>query len=140
MAISESRSICEVLLHRTANLKRNQFEILVDVQKMCLVKKSLCLHILMVVIGVAARARSRRVDLDFTVPFISIPIRKSFNAMIGGEGFVFPTANINMAGLALGGAMVFGSVVILPILVKAYAAHHPDQPYAKKMFFPETHA
>ncbi|XP_012553095.2 uncharacterized protein LOC105842982 isoform X1 [Bombyx mori] len=67
-----------------------------------------------------------KVDLDLTIPFITIPIKKSEHS----SGFLdLPVANINPAGLALGGAVVLGTTVILPFLAKSYTENHIPRKY-----------
>ncbi|PZC77816.1 hypothetical protein B5X24_HaOG202927 [Helicoverpa armigera] len=60
-----------------------------------------------------------RIDLDFTVPFISIPVKRTMNSAHGLLDF--PLININPASLALGGAVVLGTSIVVPFLLKYYA-------------------
>ncbi|XP_063831232.1 uncharacterized protein LOC135080520 isoform X1 [Ostrinia nubilalis] len=70
-----------------------------------------------------------RIDLDFSVPFISIPVKKTVENF--GTSLGLPTINVNPASLALGGVMVIATTVLIPFLVKNYAYDYPHRRYAK---------
>ncbi|KAL4702756.1 hypothetical protein ACJJTC_002296 [Scirpophaga incertulas] len=72
-----------------------------------------------------------RIDLDFSIPFISIPVKKTMDAAIGASGLGLPTININPASLALGGAVVLGTTVLVPLLLKSYAMNNPHHKYLR---------
>lgn len=54
-------------------------------------------------------------DLEFAVPFISIPVKKTMDN-IWGLGSVSAAANINVGAIVLAGAMVFGAAVVVPLI------------------------
>ncbi|KAJ0173512.1 hypothetical protein K1T71_010661 [Dendrolimus kikuchii] len=60
------------------------------------------------------------IDLDFSIPFISIPVRKTIDSF---DTLDFPTININPASLALGGAVVLGTTVLAPLFLQSYTAY-----------------
>ncbi|KAJ8723734.1 hypothetical protein PYW07_007714 [Mythimna separata] len=66
-----------------------------------------------------------KIDLDFTVPFLSIPVKKTMNSAYGMLDF--PTININPASLALGGAVVLGTSIVVPLILKFYANEHSER-------------
>ncbi|XP_049878224.1 uncharacterized protein LOC126375324 [Pectinophora gossypiella] len=70
------------------------------------------------------------VDLEFSIPFLTIPAK---NAVSYFNGFwpSVPSININLATLALGGAIIFGSTVLLPLLSKNLAAQYPHDRYSR---------
>ncbi|XP_075982930.1 uncharacterized protein LOC142981127 [Anticarsia gemmatalis] len=69
------------------------------------------------------------IDLDFNIPFIKIPVKKTTDSVYGLTEF--PTININPASIALGGAVVLGTTVLIPFLLKYYTYHHDDYRYAR---------
>ncbi|XP_035449660.1 uncharacterized protein LOC118275704 [Spodoptera frugiperda] len=69
-----------------------------------------------------------KIDLDFTVPFLSIPVKKTMNSAYGLLDF--PTININPASLALGGAVVLGTSIAVPFILKYYA-HETNERYGR---------
>ncbi|KAL0819472.1 hypothetical protein ABMA28_007576 [Loxostege sticticalis] len=70
-----------------------------------------------------------RIDLQFGVPFISIPVKKTVDTF--GTSLGLPTININPASLAVGGVIVMATTVLIPFLVKSYIYEHPQRRYAK---------
>lgn len=42
-----------------------------------------------------------------------------------------PSINVNLAGLAIGGAVVAATVVGIPLFMKTFAALHPEQRYSR---------
>lgn len=55
--------------------------------------------------------RLLQVELDFAVPFIKIPVKKSVEMTKGAM------ANINLGALVLTGVLTFGAVVVVPALI-----------------------
>ncbi|XP_063387671.1 uncharacterized protein LOC134673602 [Cydia fagiglandana] len=70
-----------------------------------------------------------QVDLDFSIPFLSIPVKPTVDNVFGSIGI--PTVNINLPALVLGGGVVIASTFLLPLLFKSYAHHPPYDRYAK---------
>ncbi|XP_026333277.1 uncharacterized protein LOC113240244 [Hyposmocoma kahamanoa] len=70
------------------------------------------------------------VNLEFSIPFLKIPAKRAVQSTGLWSGS-FPSLNINPAALAVGGAVVFGASVALPLLLKKYALQYPQQRYAK---------
>ncbi|CAH0594383.1 unnamed protein product [Chrysodeixis includens] len=73
-----------------------------------------------------------RVDFAFNIPFLTIPVKKTMNSAYGLLDL--PTVNINPASLALGGAIVLGTSVVIPFLLKSYV-QDTNYRYARSKFF-----
>ncbi|XP_063539385.1 uncharacterized protein LOC134748523, partial [Cydia strobilella] len=72
-----------------------------------------------------------QVDLDFSIPFLSIPLKPTVDNVFGSIGI--PTVNVNLPALVLGGGVVIASTFLLPLLFKNYAHHPPYERYAKNI-------
>lgn len=62
---------------------------------------------------------SVQVELEFRVPFLSIPVKKAVDSAMGwgsGLGGFPPSANLNVGAVVLAGVIVFGASVFLPAL------------------------
>ncbi|XP_063367649.1 uncharacterized protein LOC134656061 [Cydia amplana] len=70
------------------------------------------------------------VGLDFSIPFLSIPVKPTVDNVFGSIGM--PTVNVNLQALVLGGGLVIASTFLIPLLLKSYAHHPPYDRYAKK--------
>ncbi|XP_061384565.1 uncharacterized protein LOC116773325 isoform X2 [Danaus plexippus] len=69
------------------------------------------------------------VALDFSVPFVKIPFKKTLNAL-SGFGFHemnFPKININPIAITLGGLIVVFTTLFIPILNKTFGWHSLDR-------------
>lgn len=56
--------------------------------------------------------------MEFRVPFLSIPVKRAMETAQGwtqGLYGVPPSANVNVGALVLGGAVIFGAAVIIPL-------------------------
>ncbi|XP_059047381.1 uncharacterized protein LOC131842830 [Achroia grisella] len=72
------------------------------------------------------------INLEFSIPFISIPIKKGMDADFGfSSSLGLPAVNVNPTSLAIGGAMVIGASVLVPLLLRTYAASYPHNRYSK---------
>ncbi|CAB3249404.1 unnamed protein product [Arctia plantaginis] len=60
------------------------------------------------------------IDLQFSIPFLKLPVKKTMDSAYGMIGL--PSININPAALALGGAVVLGTTVVLPFFAKQVEA------------------
>ncbi|KAG7297784.1 hypothetical protein JYU34_018526 [Plutella xylostella] len=70
------------------------------------------------------------VNLEFSIPFVKIPIKKTMETF-GPTDVSLPSINVNLAGLAIGGAVVAATVVGIPLFMKTFAALHPEQRYSR---------
>ncbi|KAL3285595.1 hypothetical protein HHI36_000125 [Cryptolaemus montrouzieri] len=66
------------------------------------------------------------VELDFSVPFIKIPVKKSLSF---AEGTL---ANINVGALVLSGGLVVGITLLMPILIGVFSKQMTYPPSWKK--------
>lgn len=55
-----------------------------------------------------------QLDLDFNVPFITVPIKKSMDMAKTS------LLNMNIASLVLTGAIIFGAAVALPVILAIF--------------------
>lgn len=72
-----------------------------------------------------------QVELAFNVPFVRIPVKKTLDSAKGG------LANINLGGIALGGAVVVAAVGIIPAaywLLSSKTKTFTSSPYRSKLF------
>ncbi|CAH0728576.1 unnamed protein product, partial [Brenthis ino] len=65
------------------------------------------------------------VGLDFSLPFIKIPIKKTFDSAseYGFPGLGLPKININPMALALSSVIIFFVSVVGPIINKVFEFH-----------------
>lgn len=69
--------------------------------------------------------------MEFAVPFISIPVKKTVDAAMGvWEGGAL--ANINVGSIFLAGAVVLGAAVIIPLLTSLFFKHSFVPPETKR--------
>ncbi|XP_072929724.1 uncharacterized protein [Epargyreus clarus] len=71
-----------------------------------------------------------QVSLDFTVPFVSIPFKKTIDSVFGGlPGLALPKVNINPSALAFGATMILATSVLLPLFNKGLGSYDTDRYY-----------
>ncbi|XP_077301277.1 uncharacterized protein LOC143921766 [Arctopsyche grandis] len=66
------------------------------------------------------------IEMQLSVPFLTIPVKKSVNSATGLME-KFKPANINLAALGLAGTLVFASSFILPTILKLFSVDHITQ-------------
>ncbi|XP_045776298.1 uncharacterized protein LOC123874819 [Maniola jurtina] len=76
-----------------------------------------------------ADAEDVEVGLDFSIPFLKIPIRKTIDAVaqFGFPGISVPIINLNPVALMLGGLLILSTSIFAPLLNKATSWHHYDR-------------
>ncbi|XP_064073964.1 uncharacterized protein LOC135193827 [Vanessa tameamea] len=69
------------------------------------------------------------VGLDFSIPFIKIPLKKTFNAVaeFGIPGFSLSKININPIALVLGGIIIIFISFVAPFVNKVSDWHHLER-------------
>lgn len=72
-------------------------------------------------------------ELEFRVPFLHLPVKRAMDTMHtmgwGGDLSKIPSANLNLAALGLGGAVIIGSAVAVPILTALFSKKQGGKPY-----------
>ncbi|XP_052756478.1 uncharacterized protein LOC128201958 [Galleria mellonella] len=72
------------------------------------------------------------INLEFSIPFISIPLNKGMSADAGlFSSMGLPSVNVNPTSLAIGGAMLIGASILAPLLQKSYTEYYPQNRYSK---------
>ncbi|XP_060805209.1 uncharacterized protein LOC132902805 [Amyelois transitella] len=71
------------------------------------------------------------VSMEFSIPFLTIPVKKTMDDGLGLSSLGLPPVNINPGALALGGAIVLGTTIIIPLILKKFAYQYPEQRYSK---------
>ncbi|XP_034834194.1 uncharacterized protein [Maniola hyperantus] len=73
-----------------------------------------------------ADAGDVEVGLDFSIPFLKIPFRKTIDAVaqFGFPGISVPVINFNPVALMLGGLLILSTSIFAPLLNKATAWEH----------------
>lgn len=71
-------------------------------------------------------------ELEFRVPFLSLPVKRAMETMnTMGWGAALsgniPSANLNLAALGLGGAIIIGSAVAVPVLSALMSKKHKEE-------------
>ncbi|XP_050354416.1 uncharacterized protein LOC126776159 [Nymphalis io] len=76
-----------------------------------------------------AEAEDVEVGLDFSIPFIKIPLKKTFNAVaeFGIPGISLSKININPIALVLGGMIIIFTSLVVPFVSKAFDWHHLER-------------
>ncbi|XP_053613386.1 uncharacterized protein LOC128676940 [Plodia interpunctella] len=74
-----------------------------------------------------------KVNLEFSIPFLSIPVKKTMDSGFGLQSLGLPTVNLNPGALALGGAVVLGTTFVIPLLLKKFANQYPERRYSKML-------